>query len=136
MSERLKQVLDIVTSNSDEAIDDLLELMSPEDHTREEMGQTFEDTLGYDPTCYYDKKQLGQIADDIADDPATPSGVVDAINDGKEDLIESAYNIFADGRDSAFLAAAMEEAIEDSTGISIDIESDEEDDDLDDTEDD
>lgn len=129
-SERLKQILDIVKSNSEESIDDLLDLMQPEGKSRYEMGETFEETLGYNPISYYDEQQLRKIADEIADDPTTAPEVTEYIKDGdhKESLVSRAYEIFESERDTTFLPAAMEEAIEEETGISVSIEVEEDDD--------
>ena len=133
---RLKEIIDIVTANSEENVDDFLDLMKPDSHDRDEMSAIYEETLGYDPSSYFDKRELGNIADAIAGDPETPSAVVDAIGESKDDLVETAYNIFAEGRSAAFLPAAMEEAIEELTGIpvDIDVEEDEDEDDDDDYE--
>ena len=118
---RLSEILQIVTANSEEAVDDLLEIMRPHEVTREEMGVMLENTIGYDATSYYDKKTINDILDDIEADPNTPTEVVSHIESNREDIVDQAYRVFEDGRDVAFLPASVEEVIESDTGINIDI---------------
>lgn len=133
MSERFNQILDIVSANSDESLDDFIDLMKPQEHTREEMGAILEDTIGYDATSYYDKHQLKVIAESIAGDPETPEVVSNYLTDSLDDAVDAAYEIFEEVRDGSVLPAAMEEAIQNETGVNIDIEveEDEDDDDVD-----
>ena len=46
---RLKEILQIATANSEDAFDDLADLMSPEKFTKEELSSNMEEALGYDP---------------------------------------------------------------------------------------
>lgn len=128
---RLNDLLNIVTANSEENIDDFLELLKPDNKSTEEMGSIYEETIGYDPITYFDKVSLNNMIDIIKDLPETPEAVVEALDDSRTEIIESAFNIFNENKIDTFLPAALEEAIEEITGVSIDIEfnvSDEDDD--------
>ena len=134
MADRLKQILDIAKANSEDAFEDIIDLMKPEGKNRYEMGETFEEVLGYDPITYYDKQQLGKIADEISLDPMTPSEIVDYLKDKEQrvSVINRAYEIFEEERDETFLPAALEEALEEETGVSVSINVEEDDYDYDD----
>ena len=130
MADRLKQILDIAKANSEDAFDDIIDLMKPEGKNRYEMGETFEEVLGYDPITYYDKQHLEKIADGLAEDPETSIEVYNIMKDSakREAVIERAYEIFEEERDITFLPAALEEALEEETGVSVSINVEEEDD--------
>jgi hypothetical protein len=130
MARRLEELMDIVRATSDQDVDDFVDLMKPDSFSRAEMQQVYEETLGYDPTSYFDKKDIGNISDRIATYPDTPQEAVDYINDSKEELVDTAYDIFDDGRQE-FLQAAVEQAIEEATGVAVDADviEDEDDDD-------
>ena len=121
MEGTLKRVLDIISSSTDEDVDAFLELLKPEDHSREEMQVVYEDTLGYDPTSYYDKEDIKRIATKLEEDDSVDEEIQSFISNSKEDLVDAAYKIFDESR-PVFLQAAVEEAVEDATGTSIDVE--------------
>jgi len=119
MSGTLENVLQIVSATSDQAFDDLADLLKPEDHSREEMQETYEETLGYDPTTFFDRRDMKAIADRIKNDPNTPDEAVDYIRDQGENLVDEAFEQFDDTRE-VFLQAAVEQVIEDATGVEVD----------------
>lgn len=119
MSGTLANVLQILSATSDQSFDDLTDLMKPEDYSREEMQETYEETLGYDPTTYFDRRDMKGIIDKIANDSNTPDEALDYIKDHEETLINDAFEQFDDGRE-VFLQAAVEQVIEEVTGVEID----------------
>lgn len=127
MSNRLQQLLDIATANSEDDFADFSDITKPENYNREEMSVMLEDTLGCDYTSYYDKQQLRNIAESIRGDFETPEVVKDYLSN-PDDAVEKAYGIFEQMRDESVLPAAMESAIEEVTGVEIDIDVDEDDD--------
>ena len=119
---RLGEILQIVSANSEDAYDDLADIMRPENASREEMSTMLEAALGYDPISHYDKQTISGIVSDIEADENTPIEVVSYIENNRSDIIDRAYEVFEDGRDTGFLPAAVEEVIEEATGVEIDIE--------------
>lgn len=93
---RLKEILDIVTANGEEAVDDLMQLMRPEEYNRDDMGQTFEDTIGYDPTSYYDKKDIKEQIREFQDEESVPDEVYEYLR--SDTIEEDAYEKFDDVR--------------------------------------
>ena len=72
MATRLEEILSIVTANSEEAVDDFLVIAHPENHEKEEIQETFEEVIGYDPLSYFDKKELGEKLDSMIENHETP----------------------------------------------------------------
>lgn len=117
----LQNLLDIVTANSEDVIDNFLDLMRPDDFTREEMGVIYEDTVGYDPISYYDKKDMRDYADQIAENPTTPQEVVDYIKESRDELVEEAYSLLDLSRENN-IQACVESVINDKFGIDLDLD--------------
>lgn len=118
MNGTLENVLQIVSATSDQSFEDLADLMRPEDHSREEMQETYEETLGYDPTTYFDRRDMKDIVERIADDPNTPDEALGYIKDQGDDLIDDAFDQFDSSRE-VFLQAAVEQVIEEATGVEV-----------------
>jgi hypothetical protein len=118
MARRLEEMLAIVGANSDENLDDFVDLMRPEKFSRAEMQQIYEETIGHDPTSFFDKKEMGDMADQIASYPETPQEAVEVITNSKRELVESAYKIYDQNRPS-YLRTSVEDALEEATGISV-----------------
>jgi len=118
MNGTLENVLQIVSATSDQSFEDLVDLMRPEDHSREEMQETYEETLGYDPTTYFDRRDMKDIVERIADDPNTPDEALGYIKDQGDDLIDDAFDQFDSSRE-VFLQAAVEQVIEEATGVEV-----------------
>ena len=127
---RLEQILDIVNANSEEAVDDLLTLLHPEDHTKEEIQESYEEVVGYDPTSYFDKQEIDEIICSIRDDVGTPSDVVEYITHEKEELIKESYEHFESDK-LEHLSDAVNKVLKDKFGWS-NLEDDIEDLELDD----
>ena len=81
MANRLNEIIAIVNANSEEDVSDLLTLMSPDNTPKEEIQETFEEVIGYDPLSYFDKKELGEKLDSMIENHETP-----------EDVAEDLYN--------------------------------------------
>lgn len=122
---RLNEILTIVTANSEEDVDDLISLLTPDSCDAGELGETFESVIGYDPISYYDKKRLESLIDDIKDNGDTPEDVSEYINSSKEELVNDAYDDFDDHRDE-YLEQSLNRVIEDKTGFDL-LDSDEDD---------
>lgn len=119
MSGTLENVLQILSATSDQAFDELADLMKPENHSRVEMQETYEEALGYDPTTYFDRRDMKDIVSRIEDDPNTPDAALDYIKDQGDTLIDDAFEKF-DSEREVFLQAAVEQVIEEDTGVEID----------------
>lgn len=115
---RLKEILDIVSANSEEDVDNLLEMMSPQDYTRSEMSEIMESGLGYDPISYYDKRRLGDLVDQMKEDNNLPDDV-DTLLEDREALIDASYNAFDENRDN-YLKDSLDQVIEEKTGYTDD----------------
>lgn len=134
MNGTLENVLQILSATSDQSFDDLVDLLKPDEYSREEMQETYEETLGYDPTTYYDRRDMQAYAERLANDLNTPNEAVDYIKDQGDALIDEAFDQFNDSRE-VFLQAAVEQVITDATGVEIDIDLSEDYEDLMDDED-
>lgn len=121
---RLEEILQIVTTNSEEAVDDFLTLLSPEKSTKEEIQSTFEDVVGYDPTSYFDKQDIGEILTAIAEDDETPEETSLYINDNKDEVVQEVYDVFEENKPGYF-DDVINGVLEEKTGWSTD-ESDDE----------
>ena len=95
---RLEEIINTMKANTDEAFDDVLELLKPENVSKEQLQGTFENVLGYDPVTYHDKKEISAISDEIAADPSTSEEVSEYINSSKEELIDEALEVFETNR--------------------------------------
>ena len=131
---RFRDLLDIVTANSDENVDDYLELLQPDAVNRYEMGAKFETTIGYDPITYFDRKELNRMIDALIEsnvsknDPEkkpVPEWLKEALKDEKNriDLINRAMEIYDSCRDDLFLPNALMNAIEMLYNCEVTIES-------------
>lgn len=137
MSGTLENVLQIVSATSDQSFSDLVDLMKPEDFSREEMQETYEETLGYDPTTYFDRRDIETIVDKIVDDVNTPDEALGYIEDQKESIVDDAFEQFDSNRE-VFLQASVEQVIEEATGVEVnaDITDDDESDEDEESDDD
>lgn len=125
---RLKEILDIVTANSEEDVDSLLDMMSPQNFERSEMSEVFESTIGYDPISYYDKKRLAEMVEELEVSPDISEDVSELIKDSRESIVDEAYEVFDDNRDE-YLKKSLDHVVEDKYGYEPDTDLDDEDDD-------
>ena len=123
MATRLEEILSIVTANSEEAVDDFLVIAHPENHEKEEIQETFEEVIGYDPLSYFDKKELGEKLDSMIENHETPEDVAEDLADQKDEIVDAAYEIFDDSK-SDYLDEALNEAIEEKVGYVADPDND------------
>ena len=123
MANRLNEIIAIVNANSEEDVSDLLTLMSPDNTPKEEIQETFEEVIGYDPLSYFDKKELGEKLDSMIEDRETPEDVVEDLADQKDEIVDAAYEIFDDSK-SDYLNEALNEAIEEKVGYVADPDND------------
>lgn len=91
---RLKEILQIATANSEDAFDDLADLMSPEKFTKEELSSNMEEALGYDPISYHDKKFMEEYFDKLLDNPDISSADKLSMKEDKERILSDAYEIY------------------------------------------
>ena len=123
MANRLNEIIAIVNANSEEDVSDLLTLMSPGNTPKEEIQETFEEVIGYDPLSYFDKKELGEKLDSMIEDRETPEDVAEDLADQKDEIVDAAYEIFDDSK-SDYLDKALNEAIEEKVGYVADPDND------------
>lgn len=122
---RLEEILQIVSANSEEAVDDFLTLLSPEKSSKEEIQSTFEDVVGYDPTSYFDKQAIGEKLDGIAESNETPEETSSYIKDNRDDAIQEAYDAFEESK-PAFFDSVINDVLEEKTGWITEYPDDEE----------
>lgn len=123
MANRLNEIIAIVNANSEEDVSDLLTLMSPGNTPKEEIQETFEEVIGYDPLSYFDKKELGEKLDSMIENHETPEDVAEDLADQKDEIVDAAYEIFDDSK-SDYLNEALNEAIEEKVGYVADPDND------------
>lgn len=99
---RLENILAIVTATGEESVDDLLTLLSPEKHEKEEIQQTFEEVIGYDPTSFYDKRGIEDAVDEASVRMDYAEEVRDEIVKNKETIASAAFTAFDNGKPGAF----------------------------------
>lgn len=128
MATRMEDILAIVTTNSDEAVDDFLTLMNPDNSTKEEIQETFEEVIGYDPTSYFDYGTLKVMLENMKHSDDIPKDIIDVLESEEDEIIKEAYEKFDSDR-NIFLQDALNYAIEEKTGFnpgSSDVEDDDE----------
>lgn len=123
MANRLNEIIAIVNANSEEDVSDLLTLMSPDNTPKEEIQETFEEVIGYDPLSYFDKKELGEKLNSMIEDRETPEDVAEDLVNQKDEIVDAAYEIFDDSK-SDYLDEALNEAIEEKVGYVADPDND------------
>ena len=124
---RLEEILKIVNANSEESIDDVLTLLSPDAVSKEEIQETFEEVLGYDPTTYYDIKDIHDRIDKIMD-ADIPEEVVDFLASDKQLVAQESFDVFEENKPKYF-DESISQVILDKTGHDIMEDTDLEDDD-------
>ena len=122
---RLSDILDIVSASGENSDDVLLELLQPEKMTREEAQVVFDDSIGYDPTTYFDKRDIAEHVEALIVDDLTPANISTLVAEDKSNIVDSAFDKFDESRQE-YLADAVAEAVYDATGWELD-PSDEED---------
>lgn len=129
---RLEEILQIVSANSEESIDDVLTLLSPDALPKEEIQETFEEVLGYDPTTYYDIKDIHDRIDKIMD-ADIPKEVSDFLASDKQLVAQESFDVFEENKPKYF-DESISQVILDKTGHDImedtDLEDDDDDDDI------
>ena len=124
---RLEEILKIVNANSEESIDDVLTLLSPDAVSKEEIQETFEEVLGYDPTTYYDIKDIHDRINKIMD-ADIPEEVVDFLASDKQLVAQESFDVFEENKPKYF-DESISQVILDKTGHDIMEDTDLEDDD-------
>lgn len=114
---RLDEILTIVSATEESAYDDLAELLKPESLNRDNAGEIYEAMLGYDPTSYFDKKEIADKVHTFATDTDMPEDVASVVLEDEIRISNSAYEKFDDRR-SDFMDEVVEEAITEATGWS------------------
>ena len=126
---RLEEILQIVGANSEENVDDMLMLLSPDAVSKEEIQQTFEDVIGYDPTSYFDVKEIHNRVDKIMNTDI-PEEVSEFLESDRQLVVQESFEVFEENKPKYF-DESIAEVILDKTGHDImeDAESDTDDDD-------
>lgn len=117
MSARLDEICKIVSANTDDAIDDLIDLMKPESMSREEMRSNFESVVGYDPISYHDKKEISDSVHALRDIVVLSEKQEDVLAENHEEIVNDAYDRFNDKYRSDALNDALTETLADWAGI-------------------
>ena len=89
-----------LTSSDEEVMDVINKLSSPESMNREEAGELFEETLGYNPTNYYDKRELSCLLD-LAEEKSD----FKLQEDDHDQILDRAMALYEEGRKSNQLTA-------------------------------
>lgn len=119
---KLNDILAIVSANSEESIDDFLTLLSPEVSSKEEIRQTFEDTIGYDPVSYFDKKEIKEKINNLLEEDI-PDEVSDYLTSDTEEVVNDVYEVFDENK-SQYLDEALNTTVYENTGWSPSEEDD------------
>ena len=135
----LNDMLKMLTSSGEESDALLADLLKPESMTREEAQETYDACLGYDPTTYFDKRDIGKHIDNFIESEDTPDDVATAVVEEKDLIAREAFARFDEYRQD-YLMDAVSDAITDVTGYdaaireeleNLDDEEDEDEDDED-----
>lgn len=102
---RLDELLQIASANSEEAFNDLADLMSPEKFTKEELSSNMEEALGYDPISYHDKKFMEEYFDKLLDNPDISSADKLSLKDDKEKILSDAYTMYQVDSEGTMMSA-------------------------------
>lgn len=115
---RLEEILQIVSANSEESVDDVLTLLSPDALPKEEIQETFEEVLGYDPTTYYDIKDIHNRIDKIMEEADIPEEVSDFLASDKQLVAQESFDVFEENKPKYF-DESISQVILDKTGHDI-----------------
>lgn len=107
-----KMTVDLITaasmSETDADIMDVIQkISSPESMSREEASEVFEDVLGYNPTNFYDKRELSTLLD-LAEEKSHTEVPEELHNE----IIDKAFDMFETNRKSNQLSALRTAVIE------------------------
>ena len=89
-----------MTTTDEEVMDVINKLSTPESMTREEAGEFYEESLGYNPTNYYDKRELSCLLD-LAEDKAD----FKLTEEDHDQILTRAMSLFEEDRKSNQLTA-------------------------------
>lgn len=117
MSTRLEELCKMVSADSEDAIDDILDLLKPADMTREEMSVNFEQAVGYDPISYHDKKELSGSVEALRDTDILTPEQEDYLKEKSMVVVDEAYDRFNTSYRPTALNDALTETLADLAGI-------------------
>lgn len=117
----LKEVLDLIQADDDQSVADLYDLMRPDQHSDAEMQAMYEDALGYDPTTFFEKREMANIANRIMDSDVVPEEASTYVRDNFDDIVTSSYEAYQENK-PIFQQAAVEQCISERVGIDIDLD--------------
>jgi len=102
-----------VTANSEDDVSDVLKMMQEVDN-RTDAGSMFEKMFGYDPITMYDRKEMSNLLDEIAED--VPSTMEDSFGPPQKlHILNKAMENLADMR-SDFNSAVLVNTVAEETG--------------------
>lgn len=110
--EMLRFLGDAATANSEADLDPVLNLFNPVDD-RKEMGEKFEETLGYNPITHYDFKDVVAAVDSVSIQVSDEGRMV--IENQLDDIAKRAMAILEEGRE-AHIKAAVAKALSEFLG--------------------
>lgn len=118
----LKEVLDTIQANDDQSVEDLYDLMRPDQHSDAEMQAMYEDALGYDPTTFFEKREMVNIANRIMNSgDVVPEEAIVYVRENFDDVVESSYEAYLENK-PIFQQAAVEQTISERVGVDIDLD--------------
>ena len=117
---RLNDMLNMLTSSGEESDALLADLLRPESMTREEAQETFDSCLGYDPTTYFDKRDIEKHVNNFIESDDTPDDVAVVVIEEKDNIVKDAFERFDESRDD-YLVEAVNDAISEITGYDADV---------------
>lgn len=118
MAKSLNELLDIINATDPESGEEFLKLLEPEKYDRVEMGSIMEATLGYDATCYYDKKDIDDYLTFILDRDDIDDDTKAFITGNRDDIVEESFNMYMEQR-LIHVHGAVEAYIQEMTGIDV-----------------
>lgn len=111
----------MTTASSEEDLDYLLLLMAPSDD-RDEMGEVYQNTLGYDPINYFDEKYITKSFEDIMEN--APISIKESLLAEKDKIIGKVIDKKKLEIDSMLLNILVKEIFEETGWIPFELEGD------------
>lgn len=117
MSTRLGELCNMLSADSEDAFDDVMTLLKPDNMSRDEMSANFEHTVGYDPISYHDKKELTSSVEALRDTDMLTPEQEEYLADKGNVVVDDAYDRFNSKYRSNALNDALTETLADTVGV-------------------
>lgn len=115
MENKLQMIISAATASSEEDLAPLFRILNPT-NDRDEMGEIYTDTLGYNPITHFDRQDLVRIYHEIVED--APGEISEILSERESEIIDLSLSLFDSNR-TDLLQAQLEEVIYAETGIEI-----------------